>query len=124
MQTESTLTEQFVRDSLYTNTGLSLPLLSILCAIYSILHFTNIPLRFWSMLTWLHHAISAYLTAAHSSCRSHFPTYPWGTLLHSDAVTGLSRIIRTRLSFFSLNCPGLMSQCTLQPQFSVLGTLR
>ena len=43
--------------------------------------------RFWPMLTWLHHIISADLSAAHSCCRSGVLPHPKGVQLNSHLLT-------------------------------------
>ncbi len=47
----------------------------------------NIPQRFWSILTWKHHAVAADLSAAHPWCKSLVPPHPKGALLDWDLVT-------------------------------------
>ncbi len=47
----------------------------------------NILLRFWSILTWYHHAVAADLSAARPWCKSPVPPHPKGALLDWDLVT-------------------------------------
>lgn len=48
----------------------------------------NIPLRFWSILTLLHHAIPADFSGAFSGWDSLVLPCPSGVLLDSDLLTG------------------------------------
>ncbi len=47
----------------------------------------NISQRFWSILTWYHHAVAADLSAAHPWCKFTVPPHPKSALLDWDLVT-------------------------------------